>query len=71
MRKPTMLPTFDDGYRSACLIDAMLRSHAAGGVWEKVQYVPSNEKIAQLESQHDDEWECSRHCCRRCPWKAC
>ena len=41
-RKPTMLPTFEDGYRSACLIDAMLRSHAAGGVWEKVQYVPSN-----------------------------
>ena len=41
-RKPAMLPTFEDGYRSACLIDAMLRSHAAGGVWEKVQYVPSN-----------------------------
>jgi predicted dehydrogenase len=41
-RKSAMLPTFDDGYRSACLIDAMLRSHAAGGVWEKVQYVPSN-----------------------------
>ena len=41
-RKSAMLPTFDDGYRSACLIDAMLRSHAAGGVWEKVPYVPSN-----------------------------
>lgn len=34
--KPEMLPTFEDGYRSACVIDAMLRSHAAGGVWEKV-----------------------------------
>lgn len=38
--KPAMLPTFDDGYRSTCVIEAMLRSHAAGGVWEKVQYVP-------------------------------
>jgi len=41
-QKPAMLPTFDDGYRSACLVDAMLKSHAAGGVWEKVQYLPAN-----------------------------
>ncbi|HTD97091.1 MAG TPA: hypothetical protein VK627_09180, partial [Edaphobacter sp.] len=38
--KPAMLPTFDDGYRSACVIEAMLRSHAAGGVWETVKYAP-------------------------------
>ena len=31
--KPTPLPTFADGYRSARLIEAMLRSHAEGGVW--------------------------------------
>jgi len=31
--KPAALPTFADGYRSARLIEAMLRSHAAGGVW--------------------------------------
>ena len=37
--KPAMLPTFEDGYRSNCLVDAMLRSHAAGGVWQKVEYV--------------------------------
>lgn len=37
--KSAMLPTFEDGYRSACVIDAMLRSHAAGGVWEKVRYI--------------------------------
>jgi predicted dehydrogenase len=36
--KPEMLPTFEDGYRSACVVDAMLRSHAAGGVWTKVHY---------------------------------
>ena len=36
--KPEMLPTFEDGYRSACVVDAMLRSHAGGGVWEKVRY---------------------------------
>ena len=38
--KPAMLPTFDDGYRSTCLIEAMLRSNAAGGVWQTVKYVP-------------------------------
>jgi predicted dehydrogenase len=31
--KPVALPTFADGYRSARLVEAMLRSHAAGGVW--------------------------------------
>jgi predicted dehydrogenase len=40
--KSPMLPTFDDGYRSTCVIEAMLRSHAAGGVWESVKYVPQN-----------------------------
>lgn len=39
--KPKMLPTFEDGYRSACLVDAMLKSHTAGAVWEKVQYLPA------------------------------
>ena len=33
--KPAPLPTFADGYRSARLIEAMLRSHAAGGVWTR------------------------------------
>ncbi|MEO8735431.1 MAG: Gfo/Idh/MocA family oxidoreductase [Edaphobacter sp.] len=37
--KPAMLPTFDDGYRSTCVVEAMLRSHAAGGVWQEVKYV--------------------------------
>ena len=29
-------PTFDDGYRSACVVDAILKSHADGNVWTKV-----------------------------------
>jgi len=37
--KPAMLPTFNDGYRSTCLVEAMLRSHAAGSAWQKVEYV--------------------------------
>ena len=37
--KPEMLPTFDDGYRSTCLVEAMLRSHASGNIWEPVAYV--------------------------------
>ncbi len=35
--KPSMLPTFEDGYRSTRLVDAMLRSHAAGSAWTKVK----------------------------------
>ena len=38
--KPALLPTFEDGYRSTCVIDAILRSHAAGGLWEAVKYTP-------------------------------
>ncbi|WP_263351957.1 Gfo/Idh/MocA family protein [Acidicapsa acidisoli] len=41
--KPTMLPTFNDGYRSTCLVDAMLRSHAAGGVWQQVEFAAAGE----------------------------
>src|SRR5579871_635162 len=41
--KPTMLPTFEDGYRSTCLVDAMLKSHAAGSVWEKVKHISVGE----------------------------
>jgi predicted dehydrogenase len=41
--KPAMLSTFNDGYRSTCLVDAMLRSHVAGSVWQQVQY--ESEKV--------------------------
>ena len=34
--RPAALPTFADGYRSDLLVEAMLSSHAAGGVWRKV-----------------------------------
>lgn len=34
--KPAMLPTFEDGYRSTCIVEAMLKSNTAGGAWEKV-----------------------------------
>lgn len=44
--KPALLPTFDDGYRSNCLVEAMLRSHAAGGVWEKVLHVSAAAHVA-------------------------
>jgi predicted dehydrogenase len=36
--KPSMLPTFNDGYRSTCLVEAMSKSHVAGGVWQKVEW---------------------------------
>ncbi|SKB25197.1 Gfo/Idh/MocA family oxidoreductase [Luteibacter sp. 22Crub2.1] len=35
--KPLALPTFADGYRNSLVVDAMLRSHAAGGAWQPVE----------------------------------
>jgi predicted dehydrogenase len=35
--KPAMLPTFEDGYRSTCIVEAILKSNQAGGRWEDVQ----------------------------------
>jgi predicted dehydrogenase len=40
--KPSATATFEDGYRSTCLVDAMLKSHALGSVWQKVEVAPSN-----------------------------
>ena len=34
--RPAALATFADGYRSDLLVEAMLASHAAGGVWQQV-----------------------------------
>jgi hypothetical protein len=33
--RPAMA-TFDDGVASACLVDAVVRSHAGGGLWTPV-----------------------------------
>ena len=34
--QPSLLATFADGYRSTRLVEAMIASHAAGGVWRKL-----------------------------------
>jgi predicted dehydrogenase len=34
--KPPAFATFEDGYRSACVVDAILESHRRGGVWTRV-----------------------------------
>ncbi len=34
--RPAAFSSFDDGYASACIVDAVLRSHAGGGVWTPV-----------------------------------
>ncbi|MDF4004432.1 Gfo/Idh/MocA family oxidoreductase [Luteibacter sp. PPL201] len=34
--RPAALPTFADGYRNSLLVDAMLKSHAQGGVWQSI-----------------------------------
>src|SRR5207247_756356 len=35
-RRPPAFATFEDGYRAAAIVDAMLESHRRGGVWTKV-----------------------------------
>ena len=40
--KPAMLPTFEDGYRSTCLVEAMLMSHASGGIWQPIDYTKAS-----------------------------
>jgi hypothetical protein len=34
--RPPAFATFEDGYRVACLVDAVLESHRRGGTWVKV-----------------------------------
>lgn len=36
-QRPPAFATFEDGYRVACLVDAVLESHRNGGVWTKVR----------------------------------
>ena len=47
--KPEALATFEDGYRSTCLVDAMLKSHALGSVWQKVEHHPADKAAAKAE----------------------
>ena len=44
--------TFDDGYASACIVDAVLRSHRAGGVWTGV--VTPHEDVDEHRSVRRD-----------------
>ena len=34
--RPPAFASFEDGYHSACIVDAVLESHRRGGVWTKV-----------------------------------
>jgi predicted dehydrogenase len=36
--RPPAFATFEDGYRSACVVDAILKSHRAGAAWTPVAY---------------------------------
>ncbi len=36
--KPPAFATFEDGCRAACIVDAILASHQAGGAWTDVRY---------------------------------
>jgi hypothetical protein len=34
--RPPAFATFEDGYHSACVVDAVLESHRRGAVWTRV-----------------------------------
>jgi hypothetical protein len=36
--RPAAFATFEDGYRAACVVDAILTSHQAGSAWTDVPY---------------------------------
>jgi hypothetical protein len=38
--RPPAFATFEDGYHSACVVDAILESHRRGAVWHKVAARP-------------------------------
>jgi len=35
--RPPAFATFEDGYQSARIVDAILASHTRGGLWTKVE----------------------------------
>jgi predicted dehydrogenase len=37
-KRPEIFATFEDGYRSNCIVEAILASAKQGGVWTKVEY---------------------------------
>jgi predicted dehydrogenase len=37
-KRPEIFATFEDGYRSNCIVEAILTSAKQGGVWTKVEY---------------------------------
>jgi predicted dehydrogenase len=39
-QRPPAFATFEDGYHSACVVDAILESHRRGAVWQKVATQP-------------------------------
>jgi predicted dehydrogenase len=48
--RPPAFATFEDGYHSACVVDAVLESHRRGGVWTPVEALtmePSGREIGK------------------------
>ncbi|WP_218623999.1 Gfo/Idh/MocA family oxidoreductase [Granulicella sp. dw_53] len=47
--KPATVCTFSDAYRTCVIIEAMLKSHAAGGVWQEVNVSSGSEQVANRQ----------------------
>ena len=49
-QRPPAFATFEDGYHSACVVDAVLESHRRGGVWTPVEALtmePSGREVGK------------------------
>jgi hypothetical protein len=49
--RPPAFATFEDGYHSACVVDAILESHRAGGAWTNVPATESGDRTQSSQSQ--------------------
>jgi predicted dehydrogenase len=47
MKRPPAFATFDDGYHSARIVDAVIESHRSGGVWTRVGETTANAETAE------------------------
>src|SRR5437762_292350 len=50
--KPPAFATFEDGYHSACVVDAILESHRRGAVWTRVGEVAVARSTAKRGTPH-------------------
>jgi hypothetical protein len=55
-QSPQIFATFEDGYRSNCIVEAILESAKKGGIWTRVDYERHREGISHKKAQKTQEF---------------